>query len=149
MRARLISKANPTVGWIMNLYGGTGQANGDDVRLVKRYGAEGRVLWSAFKFGAAARINDWGPYDYHRDFNYTFPLQLTGDISRSFDLPGWFDNPNTRFGIRGTYRTLNEYSNRYCPGTVPEPDGTATCDATLPGDNGREWEIRTYFQVGF
>jgi hypothetical protein len=149
VRARLISKANPTVGWIMNLYGGTGQANGDDVRLVKRYGAEGRVLWSAFKFGAAARVNDWGPYDYHRDFNYTFPLQLTGDISRSFDLPGWFDNPNTRFGIRGTYRTLNEYSNRYCPGTVPEPDGTATCDATLPGDNGREWEIRTYFQVGF
>ena len=24
------------------------------------------------------RFNDWGPYDYHRDFNLTYPFQLRG-----------------------------------------------------------------------
>jgi hypothetical protein len=54
----------------------------------------------------------------------------------------------TRFGIRGTYRTLNQYSNRFCPGFSFNVSGTPVCDPLLPGDNGSEWEIRTYIHIG-
>jgi len=63
-------------------------------------------------------------------------------------MPDWFDMPGTRIGVRGTWRTLNEFSNRYCPGFTQGPGGMPVCDPTLPGDNGREWEIRTYLHVG-
>ena len=55
-----------------------------------------------------------------------------------------FGFPQTRFGIRGKYRTLDVFSNRYCPGVDPL---TGECDPELPGDNGTEWEIGTYLHV--
>ena len=95
-----------------------------------------------------ARVNDWGPYDYHRDFNLTFPLQLMGDISYALGSPEWFDLPQTRFGVRAALRTLNEYSPRYCPGRTPDDFGRMECNPGIGGNHGREWEIRTYLHVG-
>jgi beta-galactosidase len=62
-------------------------------------------------------------------------------------LPRWFDVPHTRLGVRGTWRSLDQYSPRYCPALVPNGTGTPVCDPTAPGDNGTEWEFRTYLQV--
>jgi hypothetical protein len=98
-------------------------------------------------FETFAKFNDWGPYDYHRDFNLTFPAQLMGDLSYSLGMPRWFDFPQTRFGVRATWRSLDRYSPRYCPASVPDATGTPQCDPTAPGPNGREWEIRTYLRV--
>ena len=48
------------------------------------------------KVTTSAKINDWGPYDYHRDFNLTYPVQLMGDMSFNLEMPEWFDIPQTR-----------------------------------------------------
>jgi hypothetical protein len=117
------------------LYGGPAQAVGPSPRLVNRYGAEGRVTWRALALKAFLRFNDWGAYDYYRDFNQTYPVQVMGDLSYSFGIPVWLATPQTRIGVRGTYRSLNGYSNRY----VPSP--------TDPGEWGSEWEIRTYLNI--
>ena len=106
------------------------------------------VIWGSMKVSTAAKFNDWGPYDYHRDFNQTFPVQLMGDVSYVLGIPEWFDLPQTRFGIRGTWRSLDQYSPRYCPARVPDFSGTMVCDADFPGPEGSEWEIRTYLHVG-
>ncbi len=89
------------------------------------------------------KVNDFGPYDYHHDFNQTYPLHLMGDLSFALGAPRWFGFPQTRIGVRGLWRSLDEYSNRYCPGY----DGFGACDPTLPGDDGTEWEIRTYMHI--
>ncbi|MDT8322926.1 MAG: glycosidase, partial [Bacteroidota bacterium] len=148
---RLVSKLRPGLGMIANLYGGTGEPNGDDDRLIHRYGGDLRVVSGTLKFAAFVKVNDWGPYDYHRDFNLTFPLQLIGDISYMLGTPTWFDLPQTRIGVRGTWRSLDEYSPRYCPAMLPNDLGVLECDPTAAGDAGREWEIRTYIQmaIGF
>jgi hypothetical protein len=59
--------------------------------------------------------------------------------------PDWLELPQTKFGIRGTLRTLDRYSNRYLP---------AGFEAPLEGEllpeglsEGREWEIRTYIHL--
>jgi hypothetical protein len=146
--ARIVSKVNPELGLIANLFGGTVQANGSDARLVKRYGGDLRMVYKKVKFTSMVKVNDWGPYDYHRDFNLTFPLQLMADISTNLGKPSWFNLPSSRLGIRYTWRSLDQYSPRYCPATTFDASGSSVCDPTAVGfDNGNEWEIMTYFQI--
>jgi hypothetical protein len=97
------------------------------------------------------KVNDWGPFDYHRDFNLTFPLQLSLDVSTTLGKPGWIDLPDTRVGVQGIWRSLDQYSPRYCPTKTENAAGILECDPEAPGfDNGQEWEIRTYlhFNIG-
>lgn len=148
VKARLVSKRPSGVGMIANLYGGKGEPNGNDDRVISRYGADLRLIGGSLKFQAHARLNDWGPYDYHRDFNQTFPLQLMGDVSYALGLPEWFDMPQTRFGVRAAMRTLNEHSPRWCPVRQDDGRGSTTCNTSSGGSNGREWEIRTYLHIG-
>ena len=147
-KARIVAKRSPASGIVANVYAGKGEPNGDDDRAVSRAGLDLRLIGGPVKFETMARVNDWGPYDYHRDFNLTFPLQLMGDISYALGLPEWFDLPQTRFGVRAVMRTLNEYSPRYCPTRSPDDFGRMECNPRLGGENGREWEIRTYLHIG-
>jgi hypothetical protein len=79
--ARIVSKVSSDFGVIANIYGGTAQANGSDTRKIERFGLELRTIYKKLKFVTAFKLNDWGPYDYHRDYNLTFPMQLMGDLS--------------------------------------------------------------------
>lgn len=144
IHTRVVSKRVAGVGLILNAFAGTGQANGDSPRTIERYGADLRAALGSTRLQAGAKFNDWGPYDYHRDFNLTFPVQLMTDLSYSFGLPDWFNTPQTRFGVRGAWRSLDRFSPRYCPAQVAGERGTLVCDPLAPGANGSEWEIRTY-----
>ncbi len=144
---RIVSKVSPEFGLIANLYGGNAQANGSDPRLVERFGADLRMIYKKVKLTSMVKVNDWGPFDYHRDFNQTFPLQLVADVSTTLGMPQWIDMPDTRAGIRWTWRALDQFSPRYCPTTTVGADGTFECDPAAPGyENGNEWEFRTYLQ---
>lgn len=151
VHSRIVSKFSHGFGLIANLYGGINQANGSDRRLIERYGGDIRFVMNQLKVITQVKVNDWGPYDYHRDFNLTYPLQLIADVSISLGLPDWFDLPQTRLGIRGTWRSLDRYSPRYCPTKNLNVLGVPVCDPTVPGyADGNEWEIRTYlhFNIG-
>jgi len=146
--ARIVSKLNPDFGIIANIYGGNAQAKGSDPRLIKRFGIDLRTIYKNIKWMAGVKLNDWGPYDYHRDFNLTFPQQLMMDISTTLGKPSWLNLPRTNIGIQGLYRTLDQYSPRYNPTQTINPAGEVVPDPTAPGyDNGNEWEIRTYIRL--
>lgn len=146
--ARIVSKLNPDLGLIANAYVGNAQANGNDTRTIQRFGVDLRMVYKSVKLVSAVKFNDWGPYDYHRDFNLTFPQQLMLDISTTLGKPNWLDLPNTSIGVQGLYRTLNRYSPRYCPAYSINAAGELVCDPTAPGyGNGNEWEIRTYLRI--
>lgn len=132
MRLRLASRARGDLRIVSNLFYGTGEPNGSDPRLITRYGGEARVAYRRMQFAGHAKFNDWGPYDYHRDFNLTFPVQLMGDLSHTLGPPRWFGHPQTRIGVRGVWRSLDRNSPRYS-----DPSG-------LKGD---EYEIRTYLTL--
>jgi hypothetical protein len=119
---------------VMHAYGGTGQANGDSARLVTRYGGDFRLWWRKVEWVGSAKIDDWGPYDYHRDYNLTFPLQLLTDMSVGVVRPRLY-TPYTRAGIRGKLRYLDEHS----PGIV-------STDVNGFGW-GEEYEVETYVQI--
>ncbi|MBK8626925.1 MAG: glycosidase [Saprospiraceae bacterium] len=148
VQTRIVSKVNKNFGIIANVYAGDAQANGSDARLVRRYGADVRLLYKKMKFHTFLKFNDWGPYDYHRDFNLTFPMQWMLDISTTTGKPDWFPLPGTRLGVMTTYRTLDKYSPRYSPIQTIDPAGNVVPDPNALGfDNGNEWEIRTYIHI--
>lgn len=145
VHTRMVSKLNPEFGVIGNFYYGNGQANGSDDRLIKRFGGDIRLLYKKMKVTSQVKINDWGPFDYHRDFNLTFPVQLMLDVSTTLGKPDWFILPSTRVGIRGTWRSLDQYSPRYSPLEAPEFGDPFISPVGF--DDGSEWEIRTYVHI--
>jgi hypothetical protein len=142
---RIVSKVSPDLGIIGNFYYGNGQANGSDDRLIKRFGGDIRLIYDKVKLTSQVKVNDWGPFDYHRDFNLTFPLQLMLDVSTTIGKPDWFILPSTQIGIRGTWRSLDHYSPRYSPLEAPEFGDPFISPVGF--DNGNEWEIRTYIHI--
>ncbi len=147
IHARIVSRLAADTRLVANLYAGMGEPNGWDPqgldpslrnttldRFIHRWGLDARVTHGPLALAGFAKFNDWGPYDYHRDFNLTFPVQLMGDLSYSLGQPRWFGFPQTRLGVRGTWRSLDENTPRYNP---IGPDD----------ESGNEWEIRTYLHL--
>lgn len=143
---RIVSKLSPDFGVIGNIYFGNGQARGSDDRTIERYGGDIRLIYKKLKVTHGFKIDDWGPFDYHRDFNLTFPVQLMLDISTTLGKPDWFIMPDTRIGIRGTWRSLDEFSPRYAPNEAEEFSPNPII-SPVGFDNGSEWEIRTYIHI--
>ncbi|WP_297337710.1 glycosidase [Algoriphagus sp.] len=148
VNTRIVSKINSRFGIIANLYGGNGQANGPDPRTIERFGGDVRVLYKDLKFSSFLKFNDWGPFDFHRDFNLTFPVQVMADISTSVGKQEWYMLPNTTMGVRFTWRSLDQYSPRYNPAQTVDVSGNRVPDPTAIGfPNGNEWELRTYVHI--
>jgi hypothetical protein len=97
-----------------------------------RYGATLRTTWKRLAFDGFVKVDDWGPYDYHRDYNFTYPLQLMTDMSWSLVKPKWLFADFARMGIRYQMRLTDERSNRF--------GGEA-------GERGYEYEVRTYVDL--
>lgn len=110
---------------------GTGQANGNDPRLIQRGGIEARGAVGRWSINGAVKANDWGPYDYHRDYNLTFPLQVSADAAWTLGPPRWFFPDQTKLGVAMKLRTMDEHS--------PRIDPVASQQA-----GGREWEVKSY-----
>jgi hypothetical protein len=149
--ARIVSKITPEFGLIANLLAGDVQSNGSDDRLIRRFSGDLRMIYKKTKLTSMVKVDDWGPYDYHRDFNLTYPLQITADLSTTIAKPKWFDLPDNRIGIRFTWRSLDQYSPRYCPIKNLDANGDIVCVQEIAGyPHGTEWEIRTYlrFNIG-
>ncbi|MDN3664826.1 glycoside hydrolase family 2 TIM barrel-domain containing protein [Algibacter miyuki] len=144
---RLVSKINPDLGLIANFYAGNGQANGDSERVINRVGGDIRVIYNKLKLVHSFKINDWGPFDYHRDYNMTYPVQLMLDLSTTLGKPDWFILPDTKIGIRGTWRSLDQYSNRYSPMATEDDFSNEPIISPVGFGNGNEWEIRTYIHI--
>ncbi len=148
VHSRMVSKLNSEFGIIGNFYYGNGQANGDNDRTIKRFGGDIRAIYKKMKFEGHAKINDWGPFDYHRDFNLTYPLQFMLDVSTSLGKPDWFVLPSTTIGIRGTWRSLDQNSNRFSPSSTFNNSFPPELVLSPTGfDDGQEWEIRTYIHI--
>ncbi len=144
LRCRVVKRLG-AARMISHLAWGTAEPNSDDQRLVHMFSVDSRVAWPSVVVSGAFKLNDFGPYDYQRDFNLTYPMQTWLDISTTLGSPRWFDLPQTRLGVRATYRTLDRWSPRYMPEGEPEPIVNEKYPDGLAG--GNEWEIRTYLHL--
>jgi hypothetical protein len=136
LKGRIISNLSKDWRIVGNLFGGQAQANSGGSqqldRVVNRAGGDVRVGYRKLLMAAAVQVNDWGPYDYHRDYNITYPLQLYSDVSYAFKFTDWLNDFYSRIGASYRMRFLDEYS-------VPLLIDT--------GKSGYIYEVRTYMHV--
>jgi beta-galactosidase len=139
-RTRVVSRVSHDLRLVAHAWVGTAEPTGEDERLVHRLGADLRLGWRAMLLQAIAKKDDYGPYDYHRDFNQTYPLQLIGDLSYVLDGARWLPGKTqqTRIGLRGTLRYLDRFSPQYSAVLADDPGTPAW---------GNEYELRTYLNV--
>ncbi|MFT5433518.1 MAG: beta-galactosidase, partial [Myxococcota bacterium] len=132
VKARMLFRLPHDVRLRTLLYAGQGEARGDDERLITRYGLDARLTVSRFALDVMLKIDDWGPYDFHKDFNLTYPVQMGLDASWGVVAPRWLGRLYGKFGVAFQYRTLDEHSPRY---------------RTTATSHGNEWELRTYVDI--
>ena len=135
LKVRLVSAATNNLRIIGNIWGGKAQSSGPSERLANRAGVDWKIWYRKMGFEGFAKFGDFGPYDYHRDFNLTYPVQLMGDLWVGVSSPR-LGMPWTRIGLRGQLRYMNQFSNRYVRDPI-DPDGWQN-----------EWEIGAYVHVG-
>jgi beta-galactosidase len=116
-------------------YVGQAQANGDSERLVTRAGGDVTLWWETLAATARVKWNDWGPYDYHRDYNLTFPWQVSGELAYGTSVPR-LALGRTQLALFGTWRQLDQHSPDF---VTPLND---------PDARGHEWETGLTFRVG-
>lgn len=109
VNARVVANLPQDAQVWLTAYAGTGQSRGIDDRLVFRKGVGVKAYWRAMMLDAWFKLDDWGPYDYHRDFNLTYPVQLYAELSGGLERPPLVGT-TTRLSAYVKHRFLDEYS---------------------------------------
>lgn len=95
------------------------------------YGMDGKLIFNKFMIQGALAFNEFGPYDFHEQFDLRYPLAVDFDISQGFGSLNFGFDAQSRFGARFKMRTIDEYA----PGFEAD------------GDNSAEMELTTYIQA--
>ncbi|MBW6513203.1 MAG: hypothetical protein K0B87_00385 [Candidatus Syntrophosphaera sp.] len=110
-KGRFVLNPNPRLKLIANLEGGKQQASGNPDGELAEYISLATDLVIAKKhyLSAYAKKDAWGPLDWYRQFNITFPYQFMLDYSVLID--NILDKTiSSRLGFRTLFRTLNANS---------------------------------------
>ncbi len=110
-KGRFILNPNPGLKIIANLEGGKQQASGNPEGASPQYLslATDFVVDRKHYISAYAKKDAWGPLDWYRQFNITFPYQFMLDYSVLID--NFLSKTNSsRLGFRSLFRTLDENS---------------------------------------
>ena len=101
-----------------------------------------RLLYEGLDLNAFTKFNDWGHYDYHRQFNFTYPFQLLVDAGWNFRKTKPLKK-QFKVGTYLEYRTLDQYSiNRNDETVFPNRD---YLDSSF---TGYEWAVAVYMKLG-
>ncbi|HNT52278.1 MAG TPA: hypothetical protein PKH19_02670, partial [Candidatus Syntrophosphaera sp.] len=110
-KGRFILNPNPRLKLIANLEGGRQQASGNpDGELAEYLSLATDLVVDRKHFVSAyAKKDAWGPLDWYRQFNISFPYQFMLDYSVLID--NILDKTiSSRLGFRSLFRTLDENS---------------------------------------
>ncbi len=141
--SRMIFNSRNNTKFIFRAVRGFEQSTGDPDGGTRDYWQlHGRAIWGNGKHSLTGFFmkDAWGPYDFFRQFNITFPEQikldysmfLGGGLAGISDLVG--EQQATKIGIRALYRTTDENS----------PD-----DEFLDGQNDYSFLTVVYFTYQF
>ncbi len=132
--SRMIMNPSPARKIITNLEAGYQQSTGKPGNKGRRYTTAQLKIVNNNKYIHEAYIKKdmWGPYDYHREFDITYPLQFMYDFSILLDSR-LDEDKSSKWGTRILYRTIDSNA----------------ADDYLSGTNTKVYEISTYYKVNF
>jgi len=135
VKGRFIMNPSRTLKIIANIEAGRQQSTGNPERISPKYFSfDGKLIINKKHIiSGYAKKNAWGPYDWYRQFNITFPYQFMFEYSVLIDnfLSEEF---SSRLGFKTIFRTLDENS-----------PGNENSDEM----NDYEFQTGVYFKIDF
>ena len=104
---RMVFNTGRNMKIISNLLAGWQQSTGDpDGGTRKFYEADGKFIYDKKHiFSGYFKKDAWGPYDFHRQFNITYPEQYKLEYALLLDEHR-DEDASSKIGVRALYRTL-------------------------------------------
>jgi len=101
----------PVPGVRVNLTASAGklQSIGKDTRLVEFTKGGGQLVLDRFLMEGSYAVDAWGPFDWHRQFNITYPVQWTAGVAWGLAPLSLLTDTN-RVGVRVNYREFGANS---------------------------------------
>jgi hypothetical protein len=101
----------PMPGVRVNLTASAGklQSIGKDTRLVEFTKGGGQLVLDRFLLEGSYAVDAWGPFDWHRQFNITYPVQWTAGVAWGLAPLSLLTDTN-RVGVRVNYREFGAIS---------------------------------------
>jgi hypothetical protein len=109
--SRMVINPNNRLRLISNLLAAYQQSSGDPTGGTRRfYEWEGKAFFDRKHIlSGYVKKDAWGPYDFHEQFNITYPWQYKLDYSYLLDERG-DELTSSKIGFRALYRTLDSNS---------------------------------------
>lgn len=135
LRSKLIFNSSSELTYVINLEAGKQQSTGKPgEKSVDFVGFESKVIVNREHiYSADIKVDNFGPYDFQRQFNLTYPLQI--NLGYTLLLDNLRDELlSSKFGVRLLYRELDINS------PADEFDG---------GNNDYMFEVQTFYKYSF
>ncbi len=135
VKSKMFFNPGNSVKYILNLAVGKQQSTGKPgEETVEFFGIDGKVVVNRKHiFSGYFKQDAFGPYDFYRQFNLTYPQQIKLEYAQLLDQK-MDEKSSSKLGVKVFYRTLDEHS--------PE-------DEYEDGENDHMFEIQTYFKYSF
>ena len=112
--SRMVMNTEGGTNIILNLEGGFQQSSGSPEGPAREFYKVGSKFWLTNDHIIEGYVykDAWGPYDFYRQFNQTYPWQFMLDYSVLMGPYSWTNTPGStsKWGVRGLYRTLDDQS---------------------------------------
>ncbi|WP_191018238.1 glycoside hydrolase family 2 TIM barrel-domain containing protein [Treponema zioleckii] len=112
----------------------------DDITF---YGGSVALRYKNWIASSAVTVNGWGPEGWHREQNWTFPLQYSLDVAYGFKKPSFLDTKN-RIGLRILGTNFGKYSQDSYGALPYAYHKTPTASI----DGAKYMEVTAYFNIG-
>ncbi len=135
LKSKMIFNPRRGLKLISNIEAGKQQTTGlPGVDPIEFFTLDGKVIVDKTHiYSGYIKVDDFGPYDFNRQFNQVYPLQLKFEYARLLD-PLKDEKRSSKIGVKFYYRELDELS--------PE-------DEYQNGENDYMMEVQTYFTLRF
>jgi len=135
VKSKMIFNPSESRKYILNIVSAKQQSTGKPGEETVEFGSiEGKVIVdNKHIFSASYKKDAFGPYDFYRQFNLTYPEQLNIGYTRLLDMHK-DELQSSKFGVKLFYRTLDEHS---------------PVDEYENGKNDYMFEIQSYFKYSF
>ena len=135
LRSKMIFNPSRDLRIVTNFEAGEQQTTGKpNEQNVEFYGIEAKAIVSKKNiFSGYIKVDDFGPYDFQRQFNLVYPLQVKLEYARLLDALN-DEKKSSKFGVKFLYRELDELS--------PE-------DEFQNGLNDYMFELQSYIKYQF
>ncbi len=135
VKSKMIFNPSSSLKYVLNLVSAKQQSTGKPGEETVEYSSiEGKVVVDKRHiFSGSYKKDAFGPYDFYRQFNLTYPKQIKLEYARLLDLHNDEDR-SSRMGVKLFYRSLDEHS---------------PTDEYEDGENDHMFELQTYFKYSF